>query len=563
MNLIKTSIGIGKTLKNVQRLKEILQVFAKHGFEEFIDQGIISKIPNFVLPKSKNVSVSEKSNNLPEVVGRRLCLCFEELGPVFIKFGQLLSSREDMFDPRFIAEFRSLKDNVNPLSLKDITPTLEKNFGKNWKEAIVEIDENPIGMASIGVVFKGKLVSGESVAIKIRRPGIEKIILRDFEVLKFISLQAEKFSTDLKFLKIPKLVEEFAVSLDQETNFFVEANNCERLKKDIAALDKNDRIYLPEIYNKFTREDVLVMEFIDGVRFTEVETIKSEIENLPEFLEEAMKIFLKTFFVNGFFHADLHGGNFFYYKNKLALIDFGLMGFLTNRMRRNLVAIIYSLVNFHYEQLIYEFLDVAEFSEMPNVDELTSDVKSALSPYLGLSVQQTNISVILNQVLIVLKKHHLYLPRDWYIVFRAIMTLDGVGRDLGTEFDIYNILNNETDDLLKETFSKEALINEASWGVKDILVLLRILPRQLKWFFNNFSKNGYAIDLKVKNFEKSFSLLSSSLNYLALVIFSGLLFLAGSINLPESIHVIKDIPLTTLFLWGIASLSFVIASIRR
>lgn len=187
MGIIKTGLKATKTIRNISRSREILAVFAKHGFDEFITIGVRGLVPNFLSGKSKESIKDEfkihEKKHWPEIVGKRLRKCFEELGTSFIKLGQLLSSREDLFDPKFIAQMQLLRDQADPLDFSIVKGVIEESLGGNINDFFESIDENPIGTASIGVVHKAKLKDGSDVVIKVKRPGIDKIIETDFSII--------------------------------------------------------------------------------------------------------------------------------------------------------------------------------------------------------------------------------------------------------------------------------------------------------------------------------------------------------------------------------------------
>ena len=338
MDLIKTGIGIGKTIRNVGRLRDIVSVFARHGFAEFISIGVTSKIPDFVLPSSqkdiKRELEERGDKSLGKTLGYRLRLCFEELGPAFIKFGQLLGSREDLFDKGFIEEMHLLRDKVKPVSLKISIKTIEESLGKKFSEVFESIDEKPVGTASIGVVYKAKLLTGEDVVVKVRRPKISKEISRDFSILSFLANQVEKASEELRYLGLSRLVHDFAISLQNELNFNIEAMSCTRLKSNLERHDKDNLFHLPKIYEEYTSEKIMVMEHLKGTPFSD-KKIQESIEVLRPKLDTAVLMFMKTFLQDGFFHADLHGGNFFYLENGQMLSqsdadDVRVSGLVTN-----------------------------------------------------------------------------------------------------------------------------------------------------------------------------------------------------------------------------------------
>ena len=563
MDLIKTGIGLTKTIRNVNRLREIVLVFAKNGFDEFISFNVISSIPNFVLPRSKR-SIKEElgketEKDWPKILGYRLRLCFEELGPAFIKFGQLLSSREDIFDSSFIDEMKILRDKVKPVPFHEVRADVEKSLGAPIESVFKDIDPDPIGTASIGVVYQGTLLDGSEVVLKVKRPDIEKMMETDFSILRFLSSQAEKASEEVKYLGVSRIVKDFSLSLANELNFNTEALNCARFRKVLENHDKEGVLYLPQMYVELSSRDLLVMEKLNGIPFSNYQEIKPHINELAPKLDNGLKIFIKTFLSDGFFHADLHGGNFFLLKDgSIGLIDFGLMGTLSKKGRKNFIAIVYSLINFNYENVVYEFLEVATYDKIPDIDGLIEDVRDSLSPYIGLTVQQTDFSEVLKAVISTLKRHEIYLPREWFIVFRALMTLDGVGRSLDQDYDIYAMMEEDIHDIIKDSFSKEELFEEGVWAAKDLMSIARIVPRHLKWFLRDFSNKKYGVQLILTGYEDSARMINSSIVFLAytfltcLFVASGVFFLSDVKNVSHW----SMIPTITWIFWFLGSGAF-------
>lgn len=555
MDLIKTGIEITKTIRNVSRLREIVVIFARHGFHDFFSGAITQIIPNFVLPKSKrsikDELEEEGQKDWGEIIGLRLRKCFEELGPAFIKFGQLLSSREDIFDESFISQMKLLRDQVKPVSFDQASKIINESLGEPWSNVFSEIDPHPIGTASIGVVFKGKLLDGTRVVIKVRRPNIEKEMVTDFSIMSFVATQVEKVSTEIRYLGISRIVHDFSISLQNELNFNIEALNSEKLKKNLMAHGADSLFYIPKMYKEYGSEKMIVMEQLIGTPFSEAEQIDDHVSKITPLLQEGLNVFIKTFLTDGFFHADLHGGNFFYLENgKIGLIDFGLMGHLSKKGRENFIAIIYALLTFNYENLVYEFLDVAEYEKVPDVDILISDIRDVLSPFVGLTVQQTNFTVVLRSVISTLRKHQIYLPREWFIVFRALITLDGVGKNLNMDIDLFSLMEGDIYNIVKDSFKKEDLVEEAVWLGRDFLSGSKVIPRHMKWFLKDWAKKGYAFELIHKGHEKQFDQVTTAIMFLshsllASVFFGSGVFLIGDIL----VKTVFDIPSVTYVLW--------------
>lgn len=557
MDLIKTGIGISKTIKNVSRFREILSVLSRNGFSEIIvKSGLDKVIPGFVLPARVSELKREDLTNEEwwEVFGSQLRTSFEELGPSFIKLGQLMATREDLLHPALIRELKLLQNRVKGIPFSVAREAIEESLGKNINEVFASINEEAIGTASIGVVYRATLHDGKEVVVKVQRPNIRKTILNDFEILQFIVDQMEKVSGEIRFLGTSKMISDFFKSMSNELNFLVEAQNCERLRKNLEVIDKEGLLVVPHVYREFSSQEVLVMEFLDGKPFNEFHSLEEVGQDVMEKVLKSVELFIHTLLSDGFFHADLHGGNFFILKDRrIGIIDFGLMGTLSKRNRANLIAILYALVSHNYDNLVYEFLEVAEYEKIPDQEELTRDIKDAISPYIGLSVQETNMSELVRNLIATLGKHELYLPREWFIIFRALMTLDGVGKSIGLDLNIFNVLEKDLPSLVKDIFSKKNAEEELLWIAKDTLAGLRILPRHLKWFLKEASKNNYSVELRIRDMDKLSKGINRSLYSLGMSLMACVFIFCGAMFVRNiDVTSFSDIPALTWVFWVMA-----------
>ncbi|MBF0297728.1 MAG: AarF/ABC1/UbiB kinase family protein [Oligoflexia bacterium] len=568
MDIIKTGIDLTKTIKNVSRLKEIVSVLARNGFYEFIIKtGIHEKIPGFVLPSSTLKDIESeiaeldlensgtgrdwKKNSWGKIVGNRLKKAFEELGPTFIKLGQILSSREDMFNSAFIEEMKKLLDQVKGIPFQEAKTEIEKSIGKKIEEVFKNIDQVPIGNASIGIVYKAELLNGEKVVIKIRRPNIEKIIKIDISILLFLAEKLESASGEIKHLGLSRIIDDFANTIHNELDFNLECLNCEKLTANITRLDPESIFHLPKMYKEYVKENLIVMEYLDGIFFSRTQEIKPYIKIIEPKLLKGVKIFVSCLLDDGFFHADLHGGNFLFLKNQqIGIIDFGLVGSMQKRGRINLISILYALVTYDYENLAYEFLEVAEYGKIPDIDVLSIDIKRCVEPFVGLTVRQMNFTKIIGSVIKTLAKHEIYLPKDWFIVFRALMVLDGVGRSLNIDYEIFALLDENVREKIKKVLSFDELSKDGIWGLKDLSSSLRMIPRQLKWFVKEFAKRNYAIDIRLKGHEKDLAKLSNAIIFAAYAFLVGIFIFAGIYVLEKEVTNGRvHITTLTIILW--------------
>lgn len=566
MDIVKTGIGLTKTIKNVARLREILNVFWRNGFDEFIIKtNLHTKIPGFVLPKKRIAAALEEYDDETDLwhsIGYRLRRSFEELGPSFIKLGQLMASREDLLDPALIKELKLLQNRVQGIEFAKAKEIIERNLDKPFDEVFESLEEKPIGTASIGIAFKGKLKTGESVVVKVRRPNIKKIITTDFEIIAFIVSQIDKVSADFKYMGASRAIDDFFNSIQVELNFLIEAQNCQKLGKNLQEIDTENMFVLPHVYRDLSSEEILVMEFLNGQPFNEIGDLSKEDPELEPKLQKCVRMFTHTILADGFFHADLHGGNFFLMPDgKIGLIDFGLMGSLSKKNRTNLVAILLALVTNNYENLVFEFLDVADYELIPNHEVLTREIQDALSPFIGLSVQETDVTQLVHSIVTTLSKHQMYLPREWFIIFRALMTLDGLGKSINIDLNVFEVIDEEIHGIMSELVSKESMMEDALWLGRDTLNSIRIIPRHIRWLLKEFAKRKYRLDIKIDGVQREIKLVSKSIYFLGLMFLASTMTFSGVFFIKDlQIVTYHDVPAITWIFWGIAAVTIVRAS---
>lgn len=570
MDILRTGIGIGRTIRNVSRLKEVLSVFAKNGFDEVIFKlKMTDVIPNFALPsvEESTLDLAERGEQFSGVLGHRLRLCFEELGPSFIKLGQVLATREDLFDPSFIFQMKKLHGNAKAMDFDQVKTIIEENLGAEIKTVFSAFNEEPIGTASIGGVYRATLQSGEEVVVKVRKPGLKKIVRGDFEILDWVIIQLEKVSEDIKTLGLRHMLAEFEKSLNRELNFFQEANNAKKVKEAMGRLPDAHFIRIPKIFDEYTGEDILVMDFLDGRAFNTL----SHIDELGADGADKIKICVKSFVYSllreGFFHADLHGGNFFLLTDgNIGLIDFGLMGSLSQKDRISLIVVLSSMLQEDFDRLVSEFLEIADYQSMPDEKKLVRDLRDALSPYLGLSVQQTDVPALFRGIFHVLTDHKIMLPTEWFLIFRSIVMLDGIGQSLKIDLNFHELIMEDMEELASGILNLSELKKEALWLTRDGIASLRVLPRHVRWFAKHLEKRDYVLEFEVKGVESGFERLARSVEFLALIFFAAVCFCFAVFFVKDTlIFNLSDISILSWLsmLFGLLTLLFAVKRLSK
>jgi ubiquinone biosynthesis protein len=479
---------LGQVVKNVQRLRQILRVLARHGFTDLVLRMNLGKF----LPRRASTFVALQAEKSP---GVRLREAFEELGPTFIKLGQLLSTRPDVVPESVLAELTKLQDNVLPLPFSVVREVAERELGRPLSQAYATFEETPLASASIGQVHQATLSTGEKVVVKVQRPEIESIIETDIALLAFLAGLLEKYIPESRVFRPRVIVDEFFKALLYELDFVVEANNMSRISANLASIPD---LVIPKVYQALSTEKVLTQERLEGIRVNDQKALEAAGIDRSRIVAIGARAFFKMVIIDGVFHGDLHGGNLFVLPgNKLGLIDFGIVGRLSEKSREQLAGMLVSLITEDYENLCYLYADVNVSGKYVDLEAFEREVRNMIAPYMGLSIQDVNAGRILVESTRIGAKHDIQIPGEWMLVFKAIITMDGMGRTLDPHFDLLSNGQVLVEDLLKNQYSPQKIRRELLWIGKDMLSLLQGLPRQLKWWMRKLAANDFALDVRV------------------------------------------------------------------
>ncbi len=535
MKWLRTGRQIGQAVKNVQRLRQILAVFSKYGFVDIVDRMDLGKF----LP-SRLAAFAESQADLS--TQERLRMAFEELGPTFVKFGQLLSTRPDLVPEAFIEEFTKLQDNVQTLSYETIKAVVEGELKRPIEQAFAQFDVKPLASASIAQVHEARLHSGEKVVIKVQRPEIEKIIDTDVSLLAFLAGLLEKYIPESRVFSPKTIVSEFFRTLEFELDFVIEANNIQKISENMASIQE---VVIPKVYKHLSTHKVLTLERLEGIRLNDLKGMDALGIDRKRIVHLGARAFFKSVMIDGLFHGDLHGGNMFVLPgNRLGIIDFGIVGRLSEKSRDQLANMFLALLTEDYETLCYQYAELGISGPSVDFDAFQREVRNAISPYVGLSITDVNSGKILIEATKIAAKYNIKIPGDWMIVFKAILTTEGMGRTLDPEFDLLATGKELVKDLVKNQYSMQRLSRDFLWVAKDVATLLQVLPRQIRWMFRKFNSNDFAFEIKSPDLENLRHQLDINGRRVSASVLVAGLFVASSIALQHaSGHKIWDYPI--------------------
>ena len=427
-----------KAGKDLRRLNELSNILIKYGFGDMIRRmGLADSLER--AGKLLRYQMSDDFLQLqpPERARRAM----EEMGPTFIKLGQILATRVDLFAPEWIEEFGRLQDDVPPMPFEELRPQIERSLGQPLHSVLRSIDERPLGTASMAQVHRATTVNGEKVVLKIRKPNIREKIEADLRLLKYVARLAENQSADLKRFSPFQIVREFERSLMRELDFSVECKNAERIAANLAQFKY---VKIPKIYWEWTSEDLNVQEFIDGIPARNIREIEAAGLDRKLIAKRGAKVAWHMMLVDGFFHADPHPGNILVLpRNRIAILDFGMVGRLSNTRRDQLMKLVRHAV---LGEIPAAVRILQQWANKPvNFEQLVSECEDFMQQYYGVPLDQLNIPQIINLAADTLREHDIALPPDIAMLSKTCVTLEGFGRLLYPQFD----LMTEAQDLIK------------------------------------------------------------------------------------------------------------------
>ncbi len=510
-------------VRDLPRVRDIIAILARHGMGNLVQRlglakGIEKAGDLLNIPGNHEIEMIE-----PEVRMRRV---LEELGPTFIKLGQVLATRVDMFPPEWIDEFEKLQSDAPALPFEELLPELQVALGQDPHELFDELDPQPIGSASIAQVHRARLKNGEEVVLKIRRPNIIPKIEADLRVLGHIAALAEFEFPELRRYQPGKVVDEFAKSLRRELNLSTEARNMERFARNFAG---NDDIVIPQVYTEWTSDRLIVQGYIGGIPGNDLEAIEVAGLDRQVLAARGADAVLKMVLIDGYFHADPHPGNVKYLPgNRLAFLDFGMAGRLPHQRRDQIVDLLAALSQRDEHGILNVLL---EWSGDVVVDEekLAADIADFIFNYENLSLKEVQFGVLLNEVVSLAREHSLMMPTDLTLLFKALISLEGLGRQLDPDFQMVPHLTPFVKQVIIGRYHPASMLKRGKDGVLEALSILSGVPKDIGKLIKQARRGNLRIDLDLKRLDQFGIRITRSANRLTMGIVTGALMIGSAI----------------------------------
>lgn len=513
---------IGRSYKNLKRYKEIAEVLAKYGYGFFVkklsDQNLV---PSYILKK--------RSNDLALTTGERIRYICEELGPTFIKIGQLASTRADLLSEDIVKELIKLQDNVREIPIDMVIASFEKEFDTSIEEAFLEFEERPIAAASIGQVHKAILVTGENVIVKVQRPSIKKVVETDINILLSMSKLFDEYFGYMVPFSLNDMMQELTKSIKHELDYTKEARNTERFYENF----KHDKkIYIPKIYWDYTSRRILTQELINGIKVSNKKVLKEKQWNTKKLADIGARAFLKQVFIYGFFHGDPHPGNILVIdREKVAFIDFGLCGYLDKNTVNMITSMFIAGAKRDIDKLIDLLIQLDTITEETNLTRLKEDLVFLISHYYNTPLKKIDMSELISEFMRITYENNIKLPSQFTVLIKAVITVEGTGRILDPEFSISTLMKEFTTEILKHKYNLTNLLHNASDFSEEIIYGLRTLPKQLRTIIKMLETNKIKLTLEEIKFEKLEKQINKSTNRLSISIIIASLIIGSSIAL--------------------------------
>lgn len=513
-----------KTYRNIKRFRQIFSVLLKYGFDDIAERLKLDSVFRFGKKFSKKARTADKYKH--KTTAERIRMALADLGPSFIKLGQVLSTRPDLIPLEIVKELEKLQDDVPAFSSEQAREIVTAQL-QPIEDIFLSFSDKPIAAASMAQVHKAVLKNGQPVAIKIQRPKISRIIETDINILYDLAGLTEKYFPEAELYNPKAIVDEFAKTIRSELDFVREGRNIDRFRNYF----KNDNtIYLPQVYWEYTTPSILTMEFINGIKISEIDFAERKDLDRKIIARNGALATLKMIFEMGLFHADPHPGNIFVLKNNiLAPLDFGMVGRLDEQTKTYLQNLLLAIVERNIDKMIKIFIEAEVIDETKDTRLLRIDLNDFIDTYYGIPLNQLEIEKLFSNLIEVLRRHRIAVMTDIVLMSKALATIESVGRSLDPDFNMMELVEPYAKKLMLQPVLPKKQLKEIKQFVDETEELVKILPGELKQILRKIKKGRMNLIFEHRGLDRLITELDKSSNRLAFSLIIAALVIGSSI----------------------------------
>ncbi len=560
---IKNIGKVTKRYRHLIRYQQIIGIILKYGFENIIEAMNIDHYIESGLRLIPFTRPHEKVEKLSK--NQRIRMVLEELGPTFIKMGQVLSSRPDLIPVDLTKELARLQDNIPSFGFDQVKLIIASEFGRPWDELFDSMDEKPVASASIGQVHRAVLPTMKPIAVKIQRPGIRKTIEADLEIIHHLASIMENNIQEVAFFHPVRIVEEFAKTLEKELDYTIEASNMEQMAEQFSD-DKT--IHIPKAFRDQSSERVLSMEFIKGIKIDDIDAIDQAGMDRKEITRMGADFIMKQVFEFGFFHADPHPGNIFVLRDqRICPIDFGMTGFVDQTTREIFIDMAHSLASGNAKQTARLLCDLADYENGPDMARLEKEIALFSAMHLSKTLKDIKTSAMVNQFLELCASHGLRIPPDLFLMTKAFISIEGVARKLDPEFDMVGHALPYVRAATFEKYSTKRIARDLGGIAKETFTLFQTLPSDVSQLLSLTKQGKLKTIIKIEGLEKLMKTQDQTSNRISFSIIIAALILGSALilnsQIPPIVFGVSLIGIVGFFAAAVMGIWLLVAIIRK
>ncbi len=547
----------------VKRYREIVDVMIRHGFGYLVDRFGLRPFRSLREKLFGPRPLKEQLLILSEA--ERLRRALEELGPTFIKFGQILSTRHDLIPSEYIQELSRLQDRVIPFEYAEAKKVIEKEFGKNIEEVYQSFNPKQIAAASIGQVYRATLAGGEEVAVKVMRPGVEEIIETDLAILMSLARFAEKHIKESKFFNPVGFVDEFSRIIRYEIDYAHEAQNADRFYVNFAG---SADVKIPKMYWKYTTKHVLTQEYSEGIKISDIAQIEASGLDKKKISIDLANAYLKMVFEDGFYHADPHPGNILVSREgNIIFLDFGMAGHIDLVLHENLANLMIAIRRNDIDFLIDALAEIGLISDAGSESPMLKiKLEELLNKYYTLSTKFIDPTAFLRDLIDVFAKSRGKIPTNVMLLSKTLMIRDEISRKLDPEHNFAELTEPYVKKMMEERTKASYLMREAAKTIWDFAHLVKAFPKRVNHILTKAEKGTLKLELEhqgLENFIEELDIMSNRLSFsmiiAALIVGSSLIIQTG---MSPSLFGVPLLGIIGFFLAGFLGIGLLISILR-